>query len=68
MTEAELTEKRKKLFEKYEADRKALWEKWEKRLLKSEGLDGPYYTEEKKLTKKFMEDLKSLDGLVTTSQ
>ncbi len=65
MTEAELTEKRKKLFEKYETDRKVLWDEWKERLLKSEGLDSPYYTEEKKLTKQFMDDMKALDGLVT---
>ena len=64
MKEAELTEKRKKLFEKYEAEHNALWEEWKERILKSKGLDSPYYTEEKKLTKKFMEELKALDGLV----
>lgn len=62
MTEAELIQKRKKLFEKYESDRAALWAKWKEKALKSGGLDSPYCGEEKRLTQKFMEGLQALNG------
>lgn len=68
MTEAELIQKRKKLFEKYESDRAALWEKWKEKALKSGGLDSPYCGEEKRLTQKFMEELRALNGYAPNSK